>query len=228
MEQFELIKGDCLEVMDKLIIEGVKVDAIITDPPYKTTSRGSNGGTGGLCKDKSFMNGKVFKHNDISFSEWLPKCYEILNDNAHAYFMTNNKNLSKMLIEVEKAGFLIFKTLIWAKDNCITNMYYMDSHEYIIFCRKGKANKINNCGTRSVLNYKNPKNKLHPSEKPIELMEVLISNSTNEKEIVLDLFMGSGSTGVACKNTNRKFIGIELDEKYFKIAKNRIYEKGIR
>lgn len=208
--------------MDRLINDGVKVDAIITDPPYKVTSRGSSGGTGGILKSEINMSGNVFAHNNIKFSEWIPKCYEILQNDSHAYFMTNNKNLKEILITIENVGFKIFKTLIWAKDNCITNMYYMDSHEYIIFCRKGKANKINNCGTKSVLNYANPKNKVHPTEKPIDMLQVLIGNSSEENDIVLDPFMGSGTTGVACKNLNRNFIGIELDDKYFDIAKKRI------
>ena len=80
--------------------------------------------------------------------------------------------------------------------------------------------------------YKNPitliefdkirKGSVHPTQKPVDLLEYLIKTYTNENEIVLDFTMGSGSTGVACMNTNRNFIGIELDEKYFEIAKNRI------
>ena len=76
----------------------------------------------------------------------------------------------------------------------------------------------------------NTLNRLHPTQKPVELLEYLIKTYTNENEIVLDNCMGSGSTGVACLNTNRKFIGIELDNEYFEIAKNRIndtYNKTI-
>ena len=65
---------------------------------------------------------------------------------------------------------------------------------------------------------------LHPTQKPIALMEYLIKTYTNENETVLDFTMGSGSTGVACVNTNRKFIGIEMDSKYFEIAEQRIKE----
>ena len=76
---------------------------------------------------------------------------------------------------------------------------------------------------RTVFEFANPNhNSLHPTQKPVELMEYLIKTYTNENEIVLDNTMGSGTTGVACVNTNRKFIGIEKDEKYFEIAKNRI------
>mgnify|MGYP000888371269 FL=1 len=139
--------------------------------------------------------------------------------------MTNNKNLKDMLIAIEDAGFSIYKTLIWAKNNAITNMYYMDSHEYIIFCRKGKAKRINNCGTRSVLSIDNPRNKTHPTEKPIELMKILISNSSEPEDIVLDPFMGSGSTGVAATELNRNFMGIEIDTTYYNIAEKRLLQK---
>jgi len=73
-----------------------------------------------------------------------------------------------------------------------------------------------------VLEFKSSTAKNHPTEKPVALMEYLIKTYTNEGEVVLDFTMGSGSTGVACKNTNRDFIGIELDEAYFNIAKERI------
>lgn len=220
VDMIDLRQGDCLELL-KDIPDG-SVDLILTDPPYKVTSRGSSGGTGGMLKSDINKSGMVFKHNTIKFDEWLPECYRVLKNDSHAYFMTNNKNLLPMLRAVESSGFKVFKTIIWAKNTAITNMYYMDSHEYIIFCRKGKAKKINNCGTKSVLSFDNPRNKLHPTEKPVELMEVLITNSTNDGEVVLDPFIGSGSTGVACVNTNRKFIGVELDKDYFEIAQERI------
>ena len=216
----DLRLGDCLEVMKT--IEDNSIDAIITDPPYKTTSRGSSGGTGGMCKDDNFKKGMVFKHNFIKFDEWLPKCHQVLREGGHAYFMTNNKNLKEMLISIEKSGFKIFKTLIWVKNTAITNMYYMDNHEYIVFCRKGKAKKINNCGTKSVLLYDNPRNKSHPTEKPIDLMSILVKNSTQIGDTVLDPFMGSGTTMLACKNLNRNGIGIEKDPQYYAVAVARV------
>ena len=228
MAKFKLINGDCINILNDIIKTGNKVDLIVTDPPYKTTSRGSSGGTGGMLKDQLFKDGMVFKHNDVEFSDWLSVLFEILKDGGHAYIMTNNKNLKNMLVAIEDAGFNIFKTLVWAKNTAIINMYYMDSHEYIIFCRKGKSQKINNCGTKSVLNFDNPREKLHPTEKPVDLMKILIDNSSSEGEIVLDPFMGSGSTGVACMQSNRNFIGIEIDENYFNISKQRIEDSIAR
>lgn len=100
---------------------------------------------------------------------------------------------------------------------------------------KGEANGIKNYGDERVYREKYPKSivevsnanqngKVHPTQKPVELMEYLIKTYTNEGETVLDFTMGSGTTGVACKNTNRNFIGIEMDDKYFEIAKDRIEE----
>ena len=220
LETNVIYNEDCLEGMK--VIPDNSIDLIVTDPPYKTTPRGSSGGTGGILKEEINKRGKVFKHNDIEFNEWLPELYRVLKDTGHAYIMSNNKNLKDMLIAIENVGFNIYKTLIWAKNSSITNMYYMDSHEYIIFCRKGKAKRINNCGTKSVLNVDNPRNKVHPTEKPVELMEILINNSSQEGELVLDPFMGSGTTAIASLRTGRKFIGFEIDKEYFKLAITRL------
>lgn len=81
------------------------------------------------------------------------------------------------------------------------------------------------CGTKNILKIPNILgNKKHPTEKPVELLKVLIENSSNEDDIVMDCFMGSGSTGIACINTNRKFVGIEIDKKYYDISVERIKE----
>ena len=106
----------------------------------------------------------------------------------------------------------------------------MTQFEYILFLRKGKAKRINHCGTSEVLPFKNKKMKdssgkaVHPTEKPVELIKALIENSTKENEIVLDPFVGIGSTPLACLESNRNFIGYELDPKYFDIAQQRIKE----
>ena len=104
----------------------------------------------------------------------------------------------------------------------------MSQYEYILFFRKGKGIQINNCGISDIISIKNIKTKdengknLHDTEKPVELMEILVKNSSKEGQIVLDPFMGIGSTGLACMNTGRKFIGYELDEMYYNISKERM------
>lgn len=223
MSEIKLYNGDCLEVMDKLIAEGVKVDAIITDPPYRTISGG---------RDEKFKkwegsileknDGKIFEYNDVDHREWLKRCYDILKDDTHIYIMTNLLNLFNLKSLAENVGFKIHNLLVWEKNNAVFNKWYMKNCEYTLFMYKGKAKFINNLGSKTVEQFINPINKLHPTEKPIGLMKLYCENSTNKNEIVLDPFMGSGTTGVACKELNRDFIGIELDSNYFNIAKERI------
>ena len=137
--------------------------------------------------------------------------------------MTNNLNIEEFLTTGREVGFQLHNIVIWKKNNATPNRWYMKNCEYILFFRKGKAKKINNPGTKQILEIDNIiGNKVHPTEKPVKLMEILVENSSNEGDLVLDCFMGSGSTGVACKNLNREFIGMELDEEYFKIACERI------
>ena len=139
--------------------------------------------------------------------------------------MTNTINLENYLAIARKVGFGLHSVLVWEKNNVTPSRWYMKNGEYTLFLRKGKAKTINNVGSKMVHRFDNIiGNKRHPTEKPVELMELYVGNSTKEGDIVLDCFMGSGSTGVACKNLNRNFIGIEIDENYFNIAKERIGE----
>lgn len=92
-----------------------------------------------------------------------------------------------------------------------------------MYGNKGRRN-FENGRNEDVLFFNKTNNKYHPTEKPVELLEFLIKNSSKENELVFDPFAGSGSTGVACINTNRKFLGVEINNVYFDIAKQRIYE----
>jgi len=221
----KLINDDCLKVLPTIPSESI--DLILTDPPYKMTPRGNTGTTGGMLLKEINKKGKVFDNNDINISEWLPECYRILKESSHIYIMTNHINLHEYLNTIKNTGFHFIKSLIWNKGNKIMSPYYMSQFEYILFCRKGSAKKINNCGTSDIIDVPNKKEKkdgknLHDTEKPIELMRILIENSTKENDVVLDPFMGIGSAIIASKYSNRKSIGIEISKEYFDIAKNRI------
>lgn len=223
----QLICGDCIETLAK--IQDESVDLLITDPPYRVTSRGNAGNSGGMLQKDINKKGQVFSYNDIDCEEYAPEFYRILKDGSHCYVMTNHVNLIHMLNTFTSAGFHFIKSLVWDKGNKIMGQYYMSQFEYILFFRKGKGVRINNCGTSDILSVKNIKSKgddgqnLHDTEKPVELMQILIENSSKENSVVIDPFMGIGSTGIACLNTNRKFIGIEIDNKYFSIAKSRLH-----
>ena len=221
-----LMNDDAIKTLKSLKSECI--DLIITDPPYKVTARGNAGNSGGMMQKKLSMQGKIFEHNDVKPIEYIPEFYRILKDGSHCYIMTNHVNLQEILNVATECGFKFIKSLIWNKGNKIMGQYYMSQFEYILFFRKGKGKKINKCGTADILNVPNKKTKgedgknLHDTEKPVELMKILVENSSQENEIVLDPFMGIGSTGMACKELRRHFLGIEIDEKYFNIAKERI------
>ena len=224
----QVFLGDCLELMKD--IPNGSIDCVVTDPPYKLTAGGcvGSGYINGHFRLKNgeanpqAKSGKIFKENEIKFSEWMPEIYRVLKERTHFYCMTNDLHLKTVIDEGTKAGFKQQNILVWAKGMHTPTQYYFKNIEFIVMFRKGNAKYINNIGTMALLNVKGLRNKIHPSEKPTELMKILIENSTKENEIVLDPFMGLGSTGIACKNTNRSFIGIEKDEAYFKIAEQRI------
>lgn len=249
----ELFNADCMEVLKN--IESESIDLVVTDCPYhivtggctndhvkigRSTKRNEHGriyvddtkhlNLGGIfdefdewCYTK---DGKLFKHNDIEFSEWLPEIYRVLKNGTHCYVMINPRNLKDLWENAEKVGFEFQNLLIWDKGNATPNKWYMNACELILMLRKGKAKNINNMGTWNILRVPNiTRTKLHPTEKSVELMKILVENSCNEGDTVLDPFMGVGGTGIACKETNRDFIGIEIDQKYYDIAVDRI-EKG--
>lgn len=223
-----LYNDDCIKVMKDIPDESV--DLILTDPPYKM-----NHSTGGCTnmEMKNKWNGNIKAGNivvdfntDIKFYTWIPEIFRILKPKSHCYIFCNDKNIQEMLNELEKAGFKESNLLVWVKNNATPNRYYMKNVEFVIFCYKGGAKPITNMGSKCAVSVNNihGKNKLHPTEKPVELLSSYILNSTNENDVVFDPFMGSGSTGVACINNGRNFIGIEIDKRYFDIAKKRISE----
>lgn len=220
-EKHIIFNENAMDLLDVMIKQGKQVNMIFTDPPYKITARGNGGNSGGMFQKKEVNNGKVFKSNDLEIEDWLPKLYQVLKDDSHCYIMTNNKNITHYLSVIDKSDFHYIKCLIWVKDNKIMGQTYMSQFEYIIMLRKGSHKRINNCGTSDVLQIankklKNEENKtIHDTEKPVELTDILIENSSNEGDIIFDPFMGIAGCGVSTIRHNRKFVGCELDKNYF-------------
>lgn len=228
----KIYNDDCLNILKT--IEDKSIDLVITDCPYHIVSGGCThypreDEPSGIFNRRRTLtksnakNGKLFDYNDIEFKDWLPEVYRVLKDNTHCYIMINARNLKDLQTEAEKVGFEFQQILIWDKGNATPNRYYLNAFEMILMLRKGSAKNINNMGTTNIIRTKNIiGNKYHPTEKPVELMEVLVENSSNENDLVMDCFMGAGATAIACRNLNRNFIGIEIDERYYKIAEDRI------
>ena len=222
IENVKIYKGNCLEVMDKLIDEGIKIDAVITDPPYN------------IAKDNNFH---TMGRSGIDFGEWdknfdlfsyIDKVYKILDKNGSFVVFNDWKNLGDISRYAESLGFVTKDMIRLEKTNPMPrnrDRRYITDFECAIWFTMPKAKWVFN---RQSDTYERPKNVgsiekgLHPTQKNLGLMEWLLKIHSNENDLILDPFMGSGTTGVACINTNRKFIGIELDENYFDIAKERL------
>ena len=229
----ELINDDCLDALKNIPDESI--DLVVTDCPYHIVSGGCTNiprkdePSGIFNRRNAFTqanakSGKLFDNNDIEFKDWLPEIYRVLKKDTHCYIMINARNLKDLQTEAEKVGFKFQNILIWNKGNATPNRYYLNAYEMILMLRKGKARNINNMGCKNIIDVKNIRgNKLHPTEKPVELNKIMIENSSNEDDTVLDPFMGVGGCGLACQELNRRFIGIEIDENYFKIAQDRMF-----
>jgi site-specific DNA-methyltransferase (adenine-specific) len=203
--------------MDRLIEEGVKVDCILTDPPYGMNFKSN------YRKEKY---NSIANDNNLDFiKNYFSRCYTLLKEDTHIYCFCSWHNIDKFKIEFEKY-FKLKNIIVWEKNN--TSMgdlkgSYAPKHEFILYGHKGRRLR-NGFRHADIIKANRTNNKLHPTQKPVDLLEIFIKQSTNENDIILDCFMGSGSTGVACMNINRKFIGIELDNNYFDIASKRIEE----
>ena len=213
----KLLQGDCMELMDNIPNESI--DLVLTDIPYNEVNRKDNG----LRKlDKE--NADVLTFDLISFLEQLYDkakstiiifCGKEQVSIIHSFF--NNK---------QKKGKGTVRQLIWEKSNPSPmngQHIYLSGVENAIWFKK-RGGTFNAHCKNTVFKYPIGRSKLHPTEKNHLLLQELILDNSNENDLILDPCMGSGSTGVVALQNNRNFLGIELDQNYFEIAKNRLEE----
>lgn len=229
-----MIKIKCSDMLLELRqLSDNSIDCLVTDPPYKIVSGGCTKPLGGVLGSvtsgilnrniNNVKTGSLFDYNSLSFAEWMPEVYRVLKPKSHAYIFISGRRLNELTNEALKTGFIWQNLLVWKKQNVTPNKWYMNQCEFILMLRKGGAKNINDMGSTTCLEFLNPTgNKTHPTEKPVDLLKHLILNSTKENETVLDPFMGTGNTGIACIDTNRNFIGFEIDTKFFKFAENKL------
>ena len=215
---YKLYKGDCLEIMGG--IKDKSVDLIVTDPPYLMDYQSNR-----RKKEDRFDKIKNDKGNYMLIQDYLEECHRIMKDNTAIYCFCSWHNIDFFKNEFEK-HFKLKNILVWNKNNHGTGDLkgsYAPKHEFILFGHKGRT-LLREKRIADVIDCpKISSNKLtHPTEKPQDLLEIFIKQSSDEGSIIFDGFMGTGSCGIAAKKLNRNFIGIELDEKYFNIAKDRL------
>lgn len=214
----KLMQGDCLELM-KQIPDG-SVDMILTDPPYGMSLKPQR-------KEAKFHGKQIINDDQLDWSDdFFSQCYRVLpKKDCGAFVFCSHHSVGTFIESAKAAGFQIKNLLVWDKDWFGMGGNWRPNHELILLLTKGRfvtksKNKSNILRFRRLSGQR----MVHPTEKPIGVLQELISEPDYEPKTILDPFMGSGSTGVAAKNLNRKFIGIELDENYFSIAKKRIEE----
>lgn len=217
-----IANADARDILSRL--EDNSFDLLVTDPPYLNKKGGKPKKKGQPSGILSKNDGKIFKYNSIKFSEWLPDVYRVLKEGAHAYIFTNELNLFFLKEECEKVGFKVHNLLVWEKSNTVVNRWYMKNCEYVLFLRKGRAKPINNKGSQTVHRVESVlgKRKLHPNEKPQELLEFYVNNSIDKSKTnwVLDPFGGSLSLARTLLGKGIRFFSIEKDKFY--------YEKGLK
>ncbi len=212
-----LYHGDAME-----ILPGMVADCIVVDPPYRLVSGGNTTGEmGGCFAHDEYDNSGSIVECDIDWGDFMPLLSAAL-PLGHAYIMANNRNVLPMLAAAEVARFGFHNILVWDKGSATPNRWYMKNCEFIGFFYKGKAKYINDCGAKQLISCPQIDETKHPTEKPVSLMRYYIEQSTMPGQIVLDPFMGSGTTGVAAAACGRQFIGIEKNEEFFEMAVRRI------
>lgn len=246
MSTIQLYKGDCLELMDGLIAMGVKVDAVLTSPPYNMNLRVRNGKYVSRATWPGHVNEFATKYqnytDDLSMDDYfdfqdkfINKALKITNLMFYNIQMITGNKIALFKL-IGKHAEKIKEIIIWNKINAepaINKNTLNSQFEFIIvfentkpfhrmfdYCRFARGAETN------VWDIKRERNTKHKAGFPTELVKRIINNFIPENATILDPYMGSGTTGAVCKNLNRNFIGIEIDDNYFEIAKERINAKS--
>ena len=226
--QSKLLKGDCLEVMDDLIASGVVVDAIVTSPPYNIGNMHSNSTIHGTYANND-MNEEEYQNWQIQF---LNKCFKILSPTCSLFYNHKVRILNGVAIHplewIFKSNFILKQEITWnmkKSANC-DKMRFFPFSERIYWLTKDSKTRINNKNKLSDVWDCVPTSKRKDTGHIAVMPEQIALNCLEALDdgLVLDPFMGTGTTGVVCKSLSRDFIGIELDDTYFNLATERIAE----
>lgn len=241
-ENIDLYCGNSFNILKNL--EEKSVDLIFADPPYFLSSNGmtNSGGKMVSVNKGDWDTSLTFKEKHKYNRKWLKLCKNVMKDDGTIWVSGTLHNIYSIGFALEEEGFKILNNITWQKTNPPPNLgcrNFTHSTETVIWAKKDlkkakhyfnyeEMKKVNNnkqmkdVWSGSLTKKSEKSYGKHPTQKPLYLLRRIITASSKIDSIVLDPFLGSGTTGVACKELNRKFIGIELEENYLEIAKKRI------
>lgn len=237
-KNINLKKGDCIKILKE--IPDNSVDLIFADPPYNLSGKKHT-----TCKSGKKVNCNkgewdIIENIDEFNKSWLEECKRVLTDDGTLWISGTLHNHPSIGFLLKKLGFWIINDIVWFKRNAppqlqpnrlapSTEIIWLASKTKKYYFDYDKAKEIN--GGKQMRNlWDMPAQRhktIHPTEKPETLLERIILIGSKKGDVILDPFMGSGTTGVVCKRLKRKFIGIEIDEKYYKIAKERMEQENL-
>jgi len=235
---FTLLSGDSFELLP--LIEQESVNMIFADPPYFLSNDGITCSSGKMVSVNkgSWDSGKEDIREKHQFNiNWLDKCRNILDKDGTIWISGTFHNIYSIGVALEELGYKILNNITWYKTNASPNLscrYFTHSTETILWAKKSKKAKhtfnyqimkdMNN-GKQMRDVWEIPVTKKsekefgkHPTQKPMQLLERIILASTNEGDVILDPFNGSGTTGIVASTLNRKYIGIEIEEEYLDLT----------
>lgn len=225
----ELHLGDCLEILPALA-DG-SVDAVITDPPYCSGGRQQASCRNIISKsdkdvrppDEWFLADNMGTDTYVRFMRQVARCcLDVAKMGAHGYVFTDWRQYTNLVTAWESVGWTLRSVIVWDKNRGgAMGSFWRSNHEWVCVFAKGQPAALPHGGFFNTWRGSKPQGGTHPTEKPIELLKYLVMAV---RGVVIDPFMGSGTTGVACCKTDRNFIGVEIDPTYYAIAEKRIAE----
>ncbi len=224
-DRWQVITGDCLDVLRTL--DAGSVDAVVTDPPYSSGSRQSINSRGVISKNGSRANDAWLQMDTMghdTYVRWMRQVAGLsitaCRTGAHAYIFTDWRQYTNIVTTWESVGWTLRSVIVWDKNRGgAMGSFWRNNHEWICVFAKGPPTPLPHGGFFNTYREAKPQGGDHPTEKPVGLMRYIIDAVDG---LILDPFAGSGTTGVACVQTGRRFIGIELAPGYADIARARI------
>ena len=225
MERNKIYQGDCIKIM-RDEIKSESIDLIVTDPPYLIEYK-----TNYRKYEHDFDSVIQNDNNPELISDYIKECYRIMKQDTAMYMFCSFDKVDFFKQELEKY-FNVKNMIIWVKNNWTAGdleAQFGKQYEIIFLVNKGRK-KINGERLTDVWNFDrvSGNHQQHQNQKPVALIEQCITKHSKIGDVVFDGFMGSGTTGVACKNLERDFIGVEIEPQYYEMAKKRIEEKMIQ